>query len=316
MQPSLLIAVCTCRRPDLLRRCLRSILAQLPAQDGAVQLAVIDNDPAGSARTVVTEEGAASGRPVPYAAEPRNGIPHARNRAAKVCAEAGAGWLVFIDDDSLAGPEWLDALLWAIREYPADVIAGPVDKPLPAPAPFWALPRRPEAHDEGSHRPVARTNNVAIRSAVFREPLRLRFDTQMRHTGGSDTDFFRRLVAAGGTIRWSNRPRVSEPVPPGRLTFRWQMARKFRTACNDIHIYRRLRPVVPLYARRGLRALWFLAGGGMLLAGAMILLPLAPQRFKKPALAGGQQLFWALGTLAAMMGHSATPYRPGRISGQ
>ncbi|MFP4003962.1 MAG: glycosyltransferase family 2 protein [Alphaproteobacteria bacterium] len=313
MSASLFIAVCTFDRPALLRRCLRSILPQLPAHGGAAWLAVIDNDPAGSARPVVEEESAASGQVIQYAVEPEIGIPHARNRAADLCLEAKADWLVFIDDDALAGPGWIGALLSAVSEYSADAIAGPVEMPLPDPVPFWAIPADAESPGEGAVIKVACTNNVAIRSGVFREHPALRFDTAMRFTGGSDADFFRRLVAAGGTIRWSERLRVSEPLTRERLTFRWQMARQFRIACNKLYSYSKLRPVPALYARRFLRAVWFLFSGSAVFLGGMMLLPLGPKRFRKPVLGAALHVSWALGTFAGLMGCSAQPYRPDRI---
>lgn len=313
MGASLFIVICTFNRPALLSRCLRSILPQLSAHGDAVQLAVIDNDPEHSARAVVAEESATSGVPIRYDTEPCVGIPYARNRAVDLCLEAGADWLVFIDDDALAEPGWIEELLWAVREYKADVIAGPVDMPLPVPVPFWAVQPSASALPEGAELDVACTNNVAIRSAFFREHPALRFDTAMRFTGGSDADFFRRLVAAGGTMRWSNRPRVSEPLTRERLTFRWQMARKFRIACNKIYSYRKLRSAPALYARRALRAVWFLLSSSILFAIGMALLPLWPERLKKPTLKAALRVSWAVGTMAGLAGYSAQPYRPDRI---
>src|SRR3954465_14913744 len=107
----LTVAIPTFRRPGMLAECLDSVMSQL--RDGT-EILVVDNDPGGSARTLV--EGYADPR-LRYAHEPRPGVAQARNRAV---SDSAGRYLAFIDDDEIAHPGWLDALVrHAERGVPA-----------------------------------------------------------------------------------------------------------------------------------------------------------------------------------------------------
>ena len=96
------IGIATYRRPDMLRECLDSLAPQLTE---GVELLVVDNDPGASAQETV--EG--YGRPdIRYAHEPKPGVVQARNRAVR---DSAGAYLAFIDDDEVARPGWITALL-------------------------------------------------------------------------------------------------------------------------------------------------------------------------------------------------------------
>ena len=72
------VLIPTFRRPELLRAAIGSVLAQQQlAVD--VEIVVIDNDPAGSARGAVADLASAGAMELRYVCEPRPGISHARN---------------------------------------------------------------------------------------------------------------------------------------------------------------------------------------------------------------------------------------------
>ena len=56
----------------------------------------------------------------------------------------------------------------------------------------------------------------------------LRFDPALGRSGGEDLDFFYRLRDAGGRIGFAEDARALEPVPDGRASLRWLLARTFR----------------------------------------------------------------------------------------
>jgi glycosyltransferase involved in cell wall biosynthesis len=117
------IVIPSYRRPALLARALRCCLAQRGV-DSPFEIVVVDNDPAGSAETIVAEIAAgASSAPIRYVNEKRPGISHARNTG--VVAAAGR-YLVFLDDDEEPVPDWLASFVTTIRESGADLAVGPV----------------------------------------------------------------------------------------------------------------------------------------------------------------------------------------------
>jgi GT2 family glycosyltransferase len=66
--------------------------------------------------------------------EPRNGLAYARNRAIEAMTGEVA---VFLDDDTLADPYFLERLLAAYQESGADAIGGHVEIRWEAPRPYW-----------------------------------------------------------------------------------------------------------------------------------------------------------------------------------
>ena len=96
------IVVCTCDRPEPLRRCLASLAALRTARP--VQTVVVDNRPgSGLADTVVGEFPG-----VELVREPRRGSSYARN--AGIAAARGE-ILVMTDDDMEVAPDWLEKIV-------------------------------------------------------------------------------------------------------------------------------------------------------------------------------------------------------------
>jgi glycosyltransferase involved in cell wall biosynthesis len=110
------VIVPTCRRADLLVRCLAALVEQ---QFGGEPFEVIVADDAGVRRTAeVALRFMAAGPPsVRYlAVGPRHGPAAARNAGARA---ARAAVLAFTDDDCLPARTWLREGLAALRRRPA-----------------------------------------------------------------------------------------------------------------------------------------------------------------------------------------------------
>jgi glycosyltransferase involved in cell wall biosynthesis len=101
--------------PDLLGRCLSSVMAQA-LDNGAFEVIVVDN---GS--TVSLDGVRASFPSVRFLLEPQPGPGLARNRGA---AAAAAPVLAFIDADCRAAPGWLQAAVDAVTVDPARTVVG------------------------------------------------------------------------------------------------------------------------------------------------------------------------------------------------
>ena len=102
--PSATVAVCTRDRPEDLRRCLEALL-RLP--DDGQEVLVVDNCPSTDATWQVARQHV-DGCGVRYVREDRPGLDCARNRALR---EAQHEIVAFIDDDAVADPGWLRAIL-------------------------------------------------------------------------------------------------------------------------------------------------------------------------------------------------------------
>ncbi|MFD7731582.1 glycosyltransferase [Kitasatospora phosalacinea] len=109
-EPTVSVVVCTHNRPELLIRCLDSLLrTHYPYLDAIV----VDNAPADDAvRRLLPQR---YGRRVRYLHEPVPGLARARNRGL---AAARGTICAFADDDLVLDPQWLPALAAGFRAAP------------------------------------------------------------------------------------------------------------------------------------------------------------------------------------------------------
>ncbi len=221
--PKALVAIATRQRPGLLAATLAS-LAELDPCPYRVEVMVIDNDPAGSARQVA----ASSTLTVTYTHIDRVGIGIARNVALDAAGDDDL--VAFIDDDSVADPRWLAELVTTMTHYDADVVGGPSIAVLPPNAPRWASGNdlfRPVSLPTGTERLTMASGNVVLRMAAVRR-TGMRFSEKRPLLGGTDETFFRSLSRSGCRLVWTESARVFETVPPERLRLRWVWRRSFR----------------------------------------------------------------------------------------
>ena len=104
------VVIPTLRRPAELERALVSVFAQTGVADDLISIVVADNDPLGSAAAVVARLSATAPVPLVYRHAPTPGVATARNAAL---AETDAALIAFLDDDEVASPGWLAALIAA-----------------------------------------------------------------------------------------------------------------------------------------------------------------------------------------------------------
>ena len=228
MRPLLDICICTCRRPELLRRALTSLSALELPDSVRVSVTVVDNDAAQSARPAVRELEDGFPHPLTYAVEQQPGIPFARNRCLDEAYAKGADYLVFIDDDEWVAGDWLQKLYGFARDAgDAAVVCGSVISLLPAAAPdyfsmFFSRKRR----RTGERLPYCATNNVIMPLAEIRK-LGLRFDEERPFAGGEDVLFFTQMALGGIPIFHCAEAVVFEDVPESRANLSWLARRKY-----------------------------------------------------------------------------------------
>jgi GT2 family glycosyltransferase len=197
MQPTASIIVPTRRRAGYLDVALASIAPQAAA--ARAELLVVDDGPDEATRTAAQRHGAR------YVAHERSlGLNAARNTGIDAAA---SDLFVFVDDDVDVRPGWLDALLAADAQAPPEVgvLTGPIharfedhrlrscgrENPPITTQDFGPADRDVE-HAWGA-------NMTLRRSAVQRLGA---FDDQQPTGAGDEEAWQRRLLAAGGRIRY------------------------------------------------------------------------------------------------------------------
>lgn len=233
MTQTLVIAVCTAQRPQMLTACLDS-LDKLVHPDGvALAAVVVENDPqpgfSGEAGAALS---ARLSLPVTFHHEPRKGIPFARNRALEAALEQDPDWIALIDDDERAEPDWIEKLLGACRTFGAEVANGPVRRIYEKPAPHWWKSQLLKPRPTGTQITEAPTNNVLVSARLVRpDGLGLRFDERLTF-GSEDIDFFRRAHGAGAKMIWVDDAFVEEDIPASRVTTKRLLSRMHMAATS------------------------------------------------------------------------------------
>ncbi len=224
------IGILTYRRPVEVKRCLEAVLRAIdqpmPDSWSILEVLVIDNDPDGSGRSVVSQlaETAVTATPLRYVHEPAPGVANARNRAL---SEAAGRVLVFIDDDEVPHDGWPQGLLALLGETGAAMVGGPVLSQYTTAPPEWIVEGRFFDRDDpphGSTQTWLRSGNLAIDLEQI-DSAGLRFDPRYRQ--GEDSAFTRMARANGLELRWSSVGAVTEFIEADRFSPRWRLRREY-----------------------------------------------------------------------------------------
>lgn len=154
------------------------------------------------------------------------GISEARNRGLE---RARGGIVVFIDDDAVAHPNYINDLVREFKETGADIVGGlilPLGK-----VPLW-FPT--ELHSLLAINPVSRDIygcNFAVRRGVF-ETLNFRFNENLGRrrgdlAGGDESELLLLAKKQGVKVVRTNRVIVYHKVTPERQTYRYFVRRVF-----------------------------------------------------------------------------------------
>ena len=238
MKPTLVtILIATYRRPEMLRDAVLSLRGVIVPDGVSLEVVVVDNDPAGSARAVA-EEAAAACRDifaVRYVHETRTGLSYARNRGVE---ESHGDFIALLDDDVYVSPGWLTAVLDCFERSGAAVVGGRVlthweGEPEPAvrASQFWLLDTDHGESDtelRGSALPAG--GNVAFRREAFAGGMR--FSTDLGRVGpvllsGEDSELFLRMRMRGGKVWHCGGMAVAHRTSGERLTSAYLVRRQY-----------------------------------------------------------------------------------------
>lgn len=216
---TVLLAIPTYRRPEATSRLLDALGRERYGQ--TVTILVLDNDPAGSARSLGAHPvvQASGGRAIGVT----GGMGSVRNAALAAAAELECDFIAFIDDDMVPILGWLAALLEAQVKYHADLVVGSIQQPpelgrLPH---VRAALARNLGRGAGPMRGDISSGNLLI-SRSFITRCDITFDEALDSSGAEDTWFGRQARVHGAVVAYAPAAstvemNVASSVTPGKL---------------------------------------------------------------------------------------------------
>ena len=218
---NILIAICTHKRPEGLKRLLASLDAYLPT-DNRPDILVVDNAP--DHMPEVTRDLC---KDVKRITEPHKGYVYPRNAALKYALEKNYETMIFLDDDEYITEGWYHEITKPTLYKNYDYIAGPVypdfEKEKLAHAP-WLIKTNIYA-PSGTEGPVKigkgiATNNILIKLNNVRDH-NLRFDEKYNDIGGEDVAFFFKLQKLGAKGYYAANAKVMEVLSEDRYSYEY-----------------------------------------------------------------------------------------------
>jgi len=224
------VAICTRNRAAFLAKAVRSVVPQMTDR---TELLIVDNASTDDTPTVAAQLAAANPG-VKVVREEELGLSAARNAAL----EQGRGeFVLFLDDDATAKPDWLGIFLRFFSAPPSDkiaVVGGPVFNDFEVPPPRWVnanadfnpgetpkcLPYRGSWFGGNS----AYRRRVALDIGMFDTRLG-RKGKQM--LGREESDLNLRLQGAGYELWWLPGAGILHYVSASRMKFSVMMRGRF-----------------------------------------------------------------------------------------
>jgi len=235
----MIIIMATCNGAKTLPKVFEGY-ANLAQPVGGWSAIVVDDGSDDETRSIV--ESYAKLLPIEYVHQERSGKNAALNRGVELALQRrpAAELFVMTDDDATPEPDWLVAMQACMLENADyDLFGGAILPDWGAPPPDWVLRHVPLGlafaitnFSDGPIQPGAIWGpNMAVRRRVFEAGHRFNPNVgpnRGNYIMGSETEFNKRVVAAGHKAWFSNNPRVNHFIRPHQLTEEFCLGRAFR----------------------------------------------------------------------------------------
>jgi glycosyltransferase involved in cell wall biosynthesis len=228
---NLSVIVATFNRAHRLPHLFRALDTQVLPDGVTWEIIIVDNNSSDGTRSAVEAISETMRVPVTYLFEPRQGKSFALNTGI---AHANGDLIAFTDDDTLPAPDWMAAIVRAMREWGADVVGGRILPKWGRPVPQWLKGNRDlygclalmDVETVGrlttaGGRPGIWGCNMAVRRELFDRIGN--FDTRRGPRGkklyrtGEETDLIRRALAVEGVVVYDSRLIVWHEIGPERM---------------------------------------------------------------------------------------------------
>ena len=224
------VALCTHNHADRLLRTL-SDLPRLKLPKAEWELLVIDNASSDSTRELLADIPWPDGWKVRVLREAKLGLSHARNRAI---AEARGEYIIFLDDDETADPDWLCAYERLIEAQAPDAFGGRIEVLFEGERPAWLRDALLGFLGQlNRHAAIAQLTgpgesfhggNFGFRRELVGQVGGFDADLGRKgqdNTGGEEVDFYRRLLNAGYKVWWTPEAVIHHRIQAVKLDRRY-----------------------------------------------------------------------------------------------
>jgi glycosyltransferase involved in cell wall biosynthesis len=175
----------------------------------------------------------------------RRGLANVRNAAVSWVLDRDLDALIFVDDDEVVTPDWLNNMVIAWEKYGGDIITGPVVQTPPMSAPWlvkkFHLLENNLNQNSGAKLQYACSGNTLVSKKVLLA-MGPSFHPSLNRTGGEDTLFFHQCYLKGFKIYWDNSIMIKEPTTHKRTRVSYILKRWFHNGMNRIPINQILYP--------------------------------------------------------------------------
>lgn len=199
------VVVPTCGRPELLNRCVASLVLQ-SFDPQRFEIIVVDDRPSDENRQVVARWAAHaqdSGPKVTYIPSPG---PHGPAAARNLGWRAARGDIIaFTDDDTIASADWLENGLRSFNDH-VHAVWGRIIMPLER------IPTDYELDAKGLETSVFVTANCFCRKRVLEQVGG--FDERFRYAWREDSDLYFRLLDFPANIVHAPKALITHPIRP------------------------------------------------------------------------------------------------------
>jgi glycosyltransferase involved in cell wall biosynthesis len=224
------VILCTYNRFQSLLKALDSVAAQTLPESVEWEVLVVDNNSRDKTRDVVEDFCRRHPSHFRYLFEPQQGKSYALNAGIR---EAKGEILAFMDDDVTVDPRWLDNLTAPLRSGEWAGSGGRTISAQTFTPPDWLAPDGPYsmmgvvyAHFDLGDKPCELDQapygtNMAFSRGMFEKYGGFRIDlgpSPGNEIRGEDTEFGRRLMAAGERLRYEPSAVVYHSLPEGRVS--------------------------------------------------------------------------------------------------
>ena len=231
------VALCTHNHADRLSRTLDD-LTKLNSPRAPWEFLIVDNGCNDGTPDLLAHYAWPPDWRVRIVREEKLGLSNARNRAI---AEAAGRYVIFMDDDETADPDWLCAYERLIEANKPDAFGSRIRVSFEDARPAWLqddllgflgeLNRFDRITQITSPRTSFHGGNFGFRKAVcervgaFDDMLGRKGDD---NTGGEEVDFYRRLLAAGFRTWWTPEALIYHRIQASKLNRRYFLDLHFR----------------------------------------------------------------------------------------
>ncbi len=226
------IIISTYNRSDNLPECVEYLAAQKNTENFSWEAVIVDNNSTDDTKSVTEKLQRENSINIRYLFEPNQGLSHARNCGIR---ESNAEFIIFIDDDIRATPDWLTSTYNRFISENCDAVGGRIYIESPEDLPKWI---KPDMYGFLGHRDFGDQafQMNGINEFPFGGNMGAKkeiaeaiggFDTRMGRKGegkkreelfkGEETEFFQQLAKKKGIIWYEPKAIVLHKILPYQL---------------------------------------------------------------------------------------------------